>query len=337
MNIRDIARLADVTPGTVSKVLNNYPDISEATRQHVLKIIEENQYDPKAKARSARSGPESARVGLVVEAVYNPLYSVLEDTLSRDIHNSGYDIVSFHDNFYIQDKTEKLCELKAIAERDKWCGLVYIGGNFERVRQEEFDSLPCPAIFVNTALSCYTGSSSYSSVQVSHFETAYSQMRYLIEKGHRSICTVISSVIDDSVYGQRFSGYQAALGRSRLESNLEHVLESDYQCEKAYQRLLAHLRLHPEITAVCSETDIIVPGILRAIHDAGRTPGKDIEIISFDGLESMEYCIPSVTTFAQPARDMVRHIYYLLFALINKEQQHQHVTFRPVFMKRESC
>ena len=44
MNIRDIARLANVTPGTVSKVLNNYPDISEATRQHVLQIIKENQY-----------------------------------------------------------------------------------------------------------------------------------------------------------------------------------------------------------------------------------------------------------------------------------------------------
>ena len=47
MNIRDIARLANVTPGTVSKVLNNYPDISEATRQNILKIIEENQYTPR--------------------------------------------------------------------------------------------------------------------------------------------------------------------------------------------------------------------------------------------------------------------------------------------------
>ena len=47
MNIRDIARLANVTPGTVSKVLNNYPDISEATRQHVLQIIKENQYTTK--------------------------------------------------------------------------------------------------------------------------------------------------------------------------------------------------------------------------------------------------------------------------------------------------
>lgn len=53
MNIRDIARLANVTPGTVSKVLNNYPDISEATRQHVLQIIKENQYTTKTAAESS--------------------------------------------------------------------------------------------------------------------------------------------------------------------------------------------------------------------------------------------------------------------------------------------
>ena len=52
MNIRDIARLANVTPGTVSKVLNNYPDISETTRQHVLQIIAESKYAPNNSARS---------------------------------------------------------------------------------------------------------------------------------------------------------------------------------------------------------------------------------------------------------------------------------------------
>ena len=53
MNIRDIARLAEVTPGTVSKVLNNYPDIGEATRQHVLKIIEENHFEPRGWQKKA--------------------------------------------------------------------------------------------------------------------------------------------------------------------------------------------------------------------------------------------------------------------------------------------
>ena len=64
MNIRDIARLANVTPGTVSKVLNNYPDISEATRQHVLQIIKENQYTTKNGGRKFKQAV-TPRIGLV--------------------------------------------------------------------------------------------------------------------------------------------------------------------------------------------------------------------------------------------------------------------------------
>ena len=68
MNIRDIARLANVTPGTVSKVLNNYPDISEATRQHVLQIIKENQYTTKNGGRKFKQAV-TPRIGLVSENV----------------------------------------------------------------------------------------------------------------------------------------------------------------------------------------------------------------------------------------------------------------------------
>lgn len=57
MNIRDIARLADVSPGTVSKVLNNYPDISESTRRRVMQVIQDNQYDSRSNPRSPKSGP----------------------------------------------------------------------------------------------------------------------------------------------------------------------------------------------------------------------------------------------------------------------------------------
>lgn len=337
MNIRDIARLANVTPGTVSKVLNNYPDISESTKQHILKIIEDNQYDPKANVRSSKTNPESNRIGLVIEGVYNGLYSIMNQMLSTRIHNAGYTIISFHDNFYVQDKTEKFSELKAKMERDKLCALIYIGGNFEQVTQEDFDSLPCPTIFVNTFLPFHAENTNHSSVQVSHFETAYAQMRYLIEKGHRNICTVISSTIDNSVYALRVNGYKAALSRDKLEHNFDHFLESDYLVEKAHKALLTHLKMHPEISAVCSEADVMVPGILRAIHDIGKIPGKDIDVISFDGLEDLGYYVPSVTTFAQPLPDMVNHIDNLLFGLINKESKHQNIIFRPTFLKRESC
>lgn len=337
MNIRDIARIAGVTPGTVSKVLNNYPDISEATRQHVLSVIDEHQYDPKANSRASKNAASSNQIGLVVEGVYNGLYTTLSQMLSIQIHNAGYTIVSFHDNYYMQDKSEKLAELRSQMEGNNVCALVYIGGNFASVPQEDLNALPFPTIFLNTVLPRRTGKLYYSSLQVNHFETAYSQMQYLIRKGHRDICTLISSREDNSVYSQRVMGYHAALSLDHLEHNSSHFLRTDYRPEKAYAALMDYLPRHPEITAVCSVADVLVPGILRALHDLRSQTGRQLEVISFDGLSDMEFCIPSVTTFAQPITDMVHHVDDLLFALISKERPHQDITFQPIFQKRESC
>ena len=84
MNIRDIARIANVTSGTVSKVLNNYPDISEATRQKVLAVIEENQYSPVTGSRNntSYSTNKKLNIGLIIESVYNHLYVEMEDIIS---------------------------------------------------------------------------------------------------------------------------------------------------------------------------------------------------------------------------------------------------------------
>ena len=335
MNIRDIARLAEVTPGTVSKVLNNYPDIGEATRQHVLKIIEENQYEPKGRGKKAEALPP--RVGIVMESVYNPFYSEVEDSLSIHLHNAGYTMISFHDNYFAQSKKEKYMELLSDFQPEKLDGLIYIGGNFEEISREEFALLPCPTVFVNTLLPYPSGKLIYSSVQVSQFDTAYAQMQRLIDQGHRDICTIISSNIDTSVYSLRYKAYRAALSQNGLERNLKAFLETDYQYDKAYRAVLAHFHAHPETTAVCSGTDIVVPAILRALHDAGKRPGQDVKILSFDGLPGLKYCIPSISTYEQPTHEIVKFIFNLIDGLINKTQNHQHITFQPTFKQRESC
>lgn len=337
MNIRDIARLANVTPGTVSKVLNNYPDISEATRTHVLKVIEEHQYTPNNNARMLKLSNRPPQIGLIVESVYNSIYTTLEEMLSVRLHNTDYTIMSFHDNYFAQDKLEKFQELTSYIDRHKLSGIIYIGGNFEQLPQQQFAALPCPAIFVNTVLPDQFGETAYSSVQVNHFETAYKQMSYLIQKGHTNICTLISSKEDNSVYGLRVKGYMSALREHHLEHNLEHILEGHYTFTPSYQVLSQHLKSHPEITAVCCVADIIAPAAIRAIHDTGKVPGKDIELISFDGIEFMDYCIPSVTTFQQPRQELVNCIYELLLGLIGQEREHQHITFQTKLIQNESC
>ena len=151
MNIRDIARLANVTPGTVSKVLNNYPDISEATRQHVLQIIKENQYTTKNGGRKFKQAV-TPRIGLVSENVYNWVSETMQNLLSVRFHNADYTVLSFQDNYFSQNKNEKFQELLTYIDRHQLTGLIYFGGNFEDVPADSFAALNCPVIFVNTVL-----------------------------------------------------------------------------------------------------------------------------------------------------------------------------------------
>ena len=123
MNIRDIARLANVTPGTVSKVLNNYPDISEATRQHVLQIIKENQYTTKNGGRKFKQAV-TPRIGLVSENVYNWVSETMQNLLSVRFHNADYTVLSFQDNYFSQNKNEKFQELLTYIDRHQLTGLI---------------------------------------------------------------------------------------------------------------------------------------------------------------------------------------------------------------------
>lgn len=159
-------------------------------------------------------------------------------------------------------------------------------------------------------------------------------MESLIKNGHSHICMLISSKIDTSVYRLRWQAYEDALSSHGLST--EYLAESGYQCERAYRELTEVLTMHPEITAICSISDIVTPAAIRAIHDLGKIPGKDVHIISFDGMPSMHYCIPSISTFIQPRDEMAGYIYDLLLGLISDEHQHQHITFQTRFSPGES-
>lgn len=337
MNIRDIAQLANVTPGTVSKVLNNYPDISDATRQLVLKVIEENKYKPSTCARLQKAYEATPSIGLVLEGVNNGIHESMEEMLSIRLHNGDFTVLKYNDNYFSQDKTEKFQELISYGSRHKLNGMIYFGGNFENVSESVFNSLPCPVVFVNTMLPDNMEETRYSSIQVNHYETAYRQMKYLINKGHKNICTLISSNADTSIYSVRVKAYKDALKDSELTGCLNYIIEGDYTSKRSYDSVLKLLQDRPEITAVCCIADIVAPAVIRAIHDVGKEPGKDVEVISFDGLQSINYCIPSVTTFAQPKADLVICIYDLLMGLIKKERSHQHITFQTKLIPNESC
>lgn len=162
-------------------------------------------------------------------------------------------------------------------------------------------------------------------------------MERLILAGHKNIAMMISSLADNSVYGLRLNGYKSVLIEHNLSEQIDHIIEGDYIFEKTYHNMKAFLEKHNEITAICCSADIMAPAVIRAIYDVGKTPGRDIDLISFDGLELMNYTYPSVTTFEQPKLEMADAIYNLLMGLIDNSKAHQHIVFQSRLAIRETC
>ncbi len=108
----------------------------------------------------------------------------MQNLLSERFHNADYTVLSFQDNYFSQNKNEKFQELLTYIDRHQLTGLIYFGGNFEDVPADSFAALNCPVIFVNTVLppDNMMTATTYSSVQVNHYETAYWQMESLIKK-----------------------------------------------------------------------------------------------------------------------------------------------------------
>lgn len=336
MNIRDIARIANVTPGTVSKVLNNYPDISEATKKKVIDVINEYQYKPAFSTKAAQNFGKKPQIALILEGVNNTLYAQMEEHFSTRLHNGGYTTLTFHDNYFIQDKKEKFEELLQYIGDHSLAGIIYIGGNFESIEKNMFDKLSCPTIFVNTVLPETFEETNYSSVLCNNYESAYYQMDRLIKNGNKKIAMMISSKGDNSIYGLRYNGFKAALSGNKLDDQLANVIEGDYIYPKTYANLKAFLCKNPDTTAICCSADIMVPAILKVCHDLNKEPGKDIELISFDGLELMDYTVPTVSTFVQPREEMIDSTYNLLIGLIENTKKHQHIAFKCKLEIKES-
>jgi DNA-binding LacI/PurR family transcriptional regulator len=337
MNIRDIAQIANVTPGTVSKVINNYPGISAETRQRVLAAIQAKQYTPNASARSLKLASAAPHICIVVESANYDLYANVERSLSSRLHNAGYPISVVHDNYYAQDKTEKFKELISYVKGYSISGLIYIGGNFSMVPPELLSSLPCKAVYYNTVLPRVIEAVNYSSVGIDDYSEGYMQMEYLLKKGHRNIVVIATTQNDNSIYFQRLQGNLDALEKQGISLPEDHILRIPYDDALAYSGLCDFLKKYPKTSAVCCTADCLAIGASRAIVDSGKTAGKDIDLLSFDGLDEMQYFSPSISTIAQPVSQIMSYVYEQLTGLLNEKLNNQHICFKAVLVKRESC
>ena len=333
MNIRDIARISGVGVSTVSRVLNNHPDVKESTRENVLRVIKESNYVPNNSARILKQN-NTKNIGVLVKGVFNPFFSELINVIGNKINENKYTMILQQNDYVLEQEVENII---SFVKEKRLQGIICLGGNFIDLDEDSFKNIDVPVILTSVNTVSASGRDKYSTVGINNLQSAYDAPDYLIKKGHKNIALMIGEENDFCISWWRYKGYIKALKDNNIEPNDENLIIGDYDSNVAYKVTLDFLKKRKDITAIFAISDIMAMGVAKAVIDSGLTVGKDISIVGFDGMNISRYYNPGITTIKQPMEEMAIKSVEILFDLLKNKCENQHVLLDTELIERESC
>ncbi|MCE5234988.1 MAG: LacI family DNA-binding transcriptional regulator [Clostridiaceae bacterium] len=320
LTIKDIARLSGTSVSTVSRVLNEHVDVSETARQKVLEVIGSNHYVPNNSARNLVIRKSNV-IALIIRGRGNPFFARLIKIIEPRLNKSGYDM-SVH---YIDTSDDEL-KAAAMLEREKRLkGIIFLGGRFNYLADD------IAAIKVPFVCCSYTNAfgaleeGNYSSVAIDDRITARRAVEHLLQKGHRRIGALIERKDGGSISQLRYEGYLSALSDSGIALDASLVgCAGSFEMSDAYAAAVALIgRARP--TAIFAISDLMGVAAMKAAADMKLRVPDDLSVIAIDGIEFSNYCIPTLTTLAQPAEELALRSVDILAGLIEKKGVNSHV------------
>lgn len=321
LTIKDIASRCGVSVSTVSRVLNNHPDVSAAVRAKVLDVVREVHYVPNNSARDLVRTKSDA-VGLVVRGVGNPFFSEVIHAIEKEIEQAGYSLVLHQ----INSGEDELLAGASLSCSKKLQGLILLGGRFD-YEPEKIAALGVP--FVCCSYTNSFGSldkEAYSSVYIDDQEEAYRAVTALIEQGHRKIAILLDSTQDRSISQLRYHGYCQALQENQIPIDPDLVEEvGTFKMAAAYERMKRLMDRRKDFTAVFAIADSMAVAAMKALHEGGVNVPQDCSIIAIDGIDMSLYTIPTLTTLVQPKEQLGVEAVRILLDMIGQESGNRHI------------
>ncbi|MGM9661623.1 MAG: LacI family DNA-binding transcriptional regulator [Oscillospiraceae bacterium] len=321
MTIKDIAKECGVSVSTVSRVLNNRPDVRSEVRQRVLEAVEKCHYIPNNSARDLVR-TQSDAIGLVVRGVGNPFFTEVIRAIEEAVNRAGYTLILHQ----INTEDDELLAGASLARSKKLRGLILLGGCFDYT-PERTAALDIP--FVCCSFTNSFGSlkrTVYSSVSIDDQAEACRAVRLLTEQGHRKIAVLLDSIHDHSISELRYRGYCQALEEAGIPLEKELVMRTgDFRMAAAYEATKELLRRGTEFTAMFVIADAMAVAAMKALHDGGRRIPEDCSIIAIDGVDMSVYTVPTLTTLIQPKEAMGAEAVRILLDIVEGRAGHRQV------------
>ncbi|MEB3102938.1 catabolite control protein A [Ferviditalea candida] len=310
VTIYDVAREAGVSMATVSRVVNNNPNVKPQTRKKVFEAIERLGYRPNAVARGLAS-KKTTTVGVVIPDISNPIFSEVARGIEDIANMYHYNIILCNAD---KKKEKEIRVINTLLEKQV-DGLLFMGGAITDEHIQAFKTATVPVVLCATT----DESGTIPSVDIDHQAAAFDAVNLLIQYGHRSIGMISGTLQDPSNGNARYLGYKQALDKAGIPFNENYVRIGNYKYESGIEVTKYFLELPNRPTAIFVANDEMAIGTVHAIQDAGLKVPDDISVISVDNIRMASMVRPQLTTVAQPMYDIGAVSMRLLTKLMNKE------------------
>jgi LacI family transcriptional regulator len=293
VTIQDIAKKANVSISTVSRVLNDHETVGEQYKTAVLEAIEELDYQPNFFAQGLAGG-QSRTIGVVTQNVGSPVYDAILKGILEGLSTENYSTI-FADGQWESKREYQAIETLMAKRVD---GLIIVGGSLSANTLMQINE-QVPLINVGRKVEPLVEHCIY----VDNFDAAYQATRFLLELGHKEIVQVTGLSTHQDAQ-ERVAGYRQAIEDAGLSVNPKLIVEGNFRRQSGVIAMSTLLTQRLSFTAVFAANDQMAFGVRLALFRHGLRVPDDVSLIGFDDQPDSAFMIPPLTTVQQPTVEM---------------------------------
>ncbi len=306
--IIDIARMLRLSAMTVSRALNDKPEVQEKTRERVVRCAAKLGYQPHRWARSLVT-KRSCIIGVVIPDIAHSYFAEITFGIEGVIDKAGYDIL--------------LCHSRGDAEREKEEINTLVGSRVEGLIVASEQPETAPSVFAElkkreipfVLIDRFFPKSGFAAVRVDDRVVGRLATQCLIELGHERVAHIQGPAV--STGSLRYRGYLDALKAAHIAVNGSLIVNGDFYIEGGRAAMKKLLELNPRPTGVFAANDPMAIGAIYACRDAGLQVPEDMSIMGAGNIEGLHHPNPFVSTLDWPREELGRTAATLLLEAIN--------------------
>lgn len=339
ITMKDIAKIAGVSTNTVSRALNNKPEIDKETKRRIIEIANKLNYTPNSIAASLASN-KTRTIGLVIPDISDPFFAQQTRGVEDTVRAKGFSVI------IINTDENPEAELKAVNtfRGIRVAGIILTSVFPDTQHLKLLQDQKIPFVLLNR----WSPAIETDYVINDNVAGAYAATKHLIKKGHTRIAFITGIPKITSVQ-ERLKGYRQAFQEANLpilEELIVHSESLDPQAGKVYARQL--LSLQPRPTAILAYCDQLALGVYTAVKESKLSIPEDIALVGYDDIPFSAFFEVPLTTVAQPAYQMGSTASDILIERINAAREEKEeievanapkkqIVFKPQLVVRRSC